>query len=137
MAGPLCGFSEGQGGGYCGFAVEIGEKPDYNSYKEFREVVGLRAKIDASKVAEGIAGYTSGGGKTVKLEFGDTLEDTNVWRNGKLHDWKDHRVGYRQVDSKDGLIEQDWMGGTLTVRAGGKEFSCTVGDDGKVEYHNR
>ncbi len=127
-------------GTYSGFACEIGEKDTHGSYDEFRRAVLAKAKLDVSKLSDGKVEYTSANGRSVGLEFGRTLTDTKMFRNGKRHDWADHRVLYKEVGAEpaDALIHQPWRGdGTLRVRAGGASFTCTVGADGKVTFLER
>ena len=129
--------AKGNGEKYCGFAIEIGEAPAYADFAAFKKAIYSKARLDDADVDDGVVQYTGAGGDTVKMKFRRDPSEYKVWRNGQLHDWKRHRVGYRQADKAGGLIEQDWLGGTLTVRAGGKEFSCTVTDEGKVTFYNK
>ena len=129
--------AKGSGEKYCGFAIEIGEAPVYADYAAFKKAICSKARLDTGDLGAGVVRYMGGRGDTVKMKFGRDLGEYKVWRDGRLHDWKAHRVGYRQADEAGGLIEQDWLGGTLTVRAGGKEFSCTVTDEGKVAFYNK
>ena len=127
--------SKGKGGKYCGFAVEIGEAPVFKDYATFRLAVIDRSRTDMSELANGIAGFNSAEGKSVKLKFGP---ETVVWRDGKLHDQLEHaKYLYHEVGRDKGLIEQSWLGGRLTVRAGETTFTCSVADDGRVEFDNK
>ncbi len=129
--------AKGKGGTLCGFAIEIGESGDYENFAAFKKAICSNAVLDDSGIESQVVQYKGTCGDTIKMRFADELGDYKVWRNGKLHDWSEHRVGYRQADKANGVIEQDWLGGTLTVRAGGKEFSCTVDDEGRVTFYNK
>ncbi len=129
--------AKGGGGAFCGYAVEIGEEATHGGYAEFKRAVLSKASVDDSRVQDGVVEYVGTNGDSVGMEFAEKLEEYKVFRDGELHDWRDHRIGYGQVDSGDrGLIHQDWLGGTLTVRAGGSVFECSVTDNGTVRFRN-
>ncbi|MFP4107216.1 MAG: hypothetical protein ACLFVU_14180, partial [Phycisphaerae bacterium] len=122
--------AKGKGGDYCGFAIEIGEG---QSYDAFKKSVLSKSKLDASSRAKGVVSFSAADGKTVKMAYAKKLDDYGVWRDGKKHKWSEHaKYLYTDADEgADGLIYNKWMGGTLTVRAGGATFTCTVDDSGK------
>ncbi|MDX1963420.1 MAG: hypothetical protein SFX18_09720 [Pirellulales bacterium] len=121
--------AKGQGGEYCGIAVEIGEAPDHADYAAFVRAVLATSRVDLSGLADGVVEYTGSQGQTVKLAFDAVVQETGVWRNDQRHDWADHaKYVYQTVTEKDNardsapLIEQEWLGGKLTIRAGGEIF---------------
>jgi hypothetical protein len=129
--------SRGAGGDYCGVAVEVGEAPEHKDYAAFKETVLSRASADTSRIREGVASYTGSAGQTVKLRFAATVTDSEVWRDGTLHDWGTHAAyAFRGAGGKEGIVEQQWGGGQVIVRAGGKAFRCTVSESGIVEFQN-
>ena len=131
----------GQGGSYCGFAIEFGEAETHGTYEQFKNKVLASAKLDASAANSGTVEYTSATGTKVKMTFADDLANYKVWRNGQFHDWKQHAaIAWQQVGAAPGagLIHQQWRGdGTLRVQAGGHRFTCTVTPEGKVSFSNR
>jgi len=126
---------------FCGFAIEVGEAPEFNSYDEFRQKVLAAAHLDAGGLAEGRASYRSAGGATVAMAWGDALADFHVRRNGELHDWAEHgRYVWRETGrGEDGLIFQPRgeAGGTLIVNAGGRTFRGTLSLEGDYQFENR
>ena len=124
--------ARGAGGGYCGFAVEVGEGPDFGA---FRKGVLARAKADASKVNDGVASFTASTGRSVALHFAEDPARTTVLKDGRPHDLAAH--GRLLFGGAESPVRHDWNGGTLRVEAGGA-FTCTVDDDGgNVSFENR
>jgi len=131
--------AKGTGGSYCGFAVEIGEPASHGSFERFQSAVIGKSKVDASQLKDGLIEFRASDGKTLRMQYAKKLSDFAVWRDGSRHDWKQHAAfAYQSADGKTtGPIHQQWNDGTLTVSAGGKTFTCTVDDDGKVKFTNR
>ncbi len=126
---------------FCGFAIEVGEAPDFESYEDFRQKVLANSKLDAAGLAQGRAAYRAASGATVAMQWGDTLADFRVTRNGQPHDWAEHgRHVWREAGrGEDGLIFQRRgdAGGALIVNAGGKTFRGTLSLDGDYRFENR
>lgn len=126
---------------FCGFAIEVGEAPDFKDYADFRQRVLANAKLDAGGLAQGRVSYRSAGGATVAMIWGDTLAAFRVERNGVPHDWAEHgQYVWREAGrGEDGLIFQrrGEAGGTLIVNAGGKTFRGTLDPDGRYRFENR
>lgn len=119
--------AKGNGGKFCGVAVEIGEAPEFADFPAFKKASVARAKLKAEKIAGGEAEFTGAIGKRVGLRFAAKPLETGVWRDGKAHDWTDHAKHiYHAANGKPAVIEQAWLGGTLTVRAGKAIFTTTV-----------
>lgn len=133
--------ARGKGGSFCGFAIEIGEAPDFADYAAFQKAVLEKSRLEASAVASGTVAYTAASGASVKMQWGDALADFKVWRNGELHDWTEHgRYVWRETGkAEDGLIFQRWgdAGGVLHVNAGGRSFRGEVAVDGTYTFENR
>ncbi len=127
---------KGSGGRFCGVAVEVGEGTPYEAFKK---AVLANSKLDVSAIDKGAAKLTSCDGRGLRVQYADTLAGFKVWRHGREHDWADHgRTVYTDADrGADGLIHQEWLGGTLTVRAGGAVFTGTVDDAGGYTFTNR
>ena len=136
-AGHRAVAAVGKGGGYCGFAVEVGEEKTHGDFAAFKAAV-LKTKPEADEIDKGMAAHTGTGGRRVKLAFGPTPDATKVWRNGKPHDPKELAAHlYREAGKgENGLVFAPWNGGTLRVNAGGARFVGTVGDDGKASFRN-
>jgi len=129
--------ANGQGGKYCGVALEVGEAPDFPDFAAFKKAVRAKAKVQSERLADGEAEYTGACGRRIRLRFGDKPAETCVWRDGKLHDWDKHaRYVYRAAGGSPRVIEQRWLGGTLTVRAGKSVFTETVSKKGLVTFKN-
>ena len=127
-------------GAFSGFALEVGEQPDHKSYDAFKTAVLDRNRITNWNADRGEASYTATDGRILRLLWADELPNFIVERDGQHHDWARHaRHVYTQADAKpgQGVIEQPWLGGTLTVRADGSTFTCTVADDGEVTFENK
>ncbi len=129
--------AKGMGGKFCGVAVEVGEAPEFADFAAFKKVVAENAKVRAEKIAGGQAEFIGASGKRVSLRFATKPAETGVWRDGIAHDWREHAKHlYRAADDKPAVIEQAWLGGTLTVRAGKGVFATTVSENGAATYKN-
>lgn len=127
--------ARGKGGRYCGFAVEVGEAPAFRDFAAFRRVVLARSRTDLSQLRDGAAEHRGAGGRTVQLRFGASPAATRAWRDGKEHSLEEHgRFLYRSGEGTPEIIRQEWLGGRLTVRAGGATFACRVDDRGRVTF---
>jgi hypothetical protein len=121
--------AEGKTGGFCGLAVEVGEKESHGNLEKFQEAVS-KAEVDVSGLEKGVARYKSADGKWLGIHWNDDPMDLGVWRNGKRRDLKEDA----QWMYRSGVISAKWGEGKLRVVAGGEVFECEVDGDGKVEW---
>ena len=122
----------GKGGGFCGLAIEVGEGVEFDEFK--KRTLG-RAKVDASALGEGRCGLVGSDGRSVEMRFGEDALKTQMLKDGKPHDPAAHA---KLIFGGEGSpIRHLWLGGTLTVEAGGARFSCTVDEAGRVVFENR
>ncbi len=126
--------AKGLGGEYCGVAIEIGELPEFKNFQDFKKSVLTRSKLDLRQLSKGRVDFASADNKTLAFQFMSKPHEAKVWRNGKAHDLVEHaQFLYQSTDTKNSPIEQSWLGGQLTVRAGNSFFSSTVTQDGLTE----
>jgi len=129
--------AKGKGGKFCGVAVEIGEAPDHKDYSAFKKAVLAKGAVDAAAIDEGTVSFTGTDGKSVKLRFAHKQDELAVWRDGRRHDWIRHaESAFGSVGKTAAPIEQVWLGGKLTVRAGGAKFAAMVSDTGIATFEN-
>jgi hypothetical protein len=126
---------KGSGGGYCGVAVEVADSKDYPKFTDFKAAVLAKAKV-ILKDEDAEVKYAGASGKAVKLKFGAKATETGVWRDGREHDWAAHGKHLYRTDGDMPVIEEAWLGGTLTVRAGKKTFTGTVSEKGAATFRN-
>ncbi len=126
--------AKGKGGAFCGVALEVGESPEFDDFDSFKRSVIARAKVHADKVADGEAAYTASSGKHLRMRFGKKPLETNVWRDHKEHSWMQHAQHLYHAFGDHPIIEQSWMGGSLTVRAGSSTFHCRVDESGMATF---
>ncbi len=115
-------------------AVEIGERESHGDFASFRQKV-LAAKVDVSKLSEGVVQYQAADGKWLGFHWNDDPWKLGVWKNGKRHDWEDHaRYLYRRADSAapGEPLFAPWGSGKLYVEAGGEAFFSEVSDEGQA-----
>ena len=124
--------ARGAGGRFCGFALEVGEAGDFDAFKK---AILARAKADASKLDDGVAALIASDGRAVEVQFNGDAARTVVLKNGRQHNTAAH--GRLLFGGENSPIRHDWHGGTLSVRAGGASFTCTVNDQGNVTFENR
>ena len=125
----------GTGGTVVGFAMEVGEAPDYADFAAFKKGVLAKSKLDLAGVSDGIVAYTGSLGTSVKIQY--NAGQPKVWRNGQEHDWAAHQGLYVPVDGSSVPIRMDWNSGALHVEAGGYVFDGQVSDDGKYKFSNK
>lgn len=129
----------GNAKGFCGVAIEVGEKESHGSFAEFQKQV-LAAEVDLSQLDSGVVQYEAADRdkKWLGVNWGDQTRGLGVWRNGKRHDWEAHaKVLYGSEQKEAGIVHSPWGEGRLAVNAGGESFVCTVTDDGKVSFRNQ
>ena len=128
--------AKGNAKNFCGMVVHIGDKQSHRNFKEFQNQV-LLAKLDISKLEQGIVQYKTQDDKALGFHWQDNQNNLGVWRNGKRHDWQKHaqylyRVG--DIISPSPPIFSKWGDGKLYVEVGNSTFSCEVDQDGKVKF---
>ena len=57
-----------------------------------------------------------------------------VTRNGNQHAWAEHAKHLYRTIGDQTVIDQAWLGGTLTVRAGKQTFTGNVSKDGIATF---
>ncbi|MDA1138630.1 MAG: hypothetical protein O3B01_08610 [Planctomycetota bacterium] len=133
-AGHRVLLAKGSGGKFCGVAVEVGEAPEFADFAAFKKASLAKAKVTAAELDAGEAEFTGAVGKRVGIRFASARLDTVVRRDGKTHDWAEHgKHLYRSAGDK-AVIEQAWLGGTLTVRAGKSVFTAAVSEAGAATF---
>ena len=110
----------GTGNSYSGFALEIGEKQNQVNFQQFQSSVLANSRLDINQINDGVVEYRGVVGK-VKLQH-QPLELPKVWRNGNLHDWKNHFPLYQNATGEKTPIYQGWKKGKLEIQAGGYNF---------------
>ena len=129
--------TKGTGGKFCGLAIEVGEAPEFATFAAFKQAVIADSKLQPEKINDGEAEFIGAGGKHVSIRFAARQLDTTVWRDGKPHDWSEHATYlYRIAFGQKPVIEQEWFGGTMTIRAGNSIFKGTVDDQGLSTFKN-
>lgn len=125
--------AKGSGGKVCGVAVEVGEAPAHKTSADFKKAVLAKAKVafDGDE-----AEYTGANGKSVKVKFADKPAETGVWRDGQPYDWAAHAKHLYRTEGDQPVIEQAWLGGKLTVRAGKRSFTGSVSESGAATFKN-
>ena len=121
--------AKGDGGAFCGLAVEVGEKESHGSFTAFKKAA-KSAEVDASELDKGIARYKAASGNHLGIHWNDDPLDLGVWRNGKRRDLQaDAGSLYRSP-----VINSAWGSGVLEVNVAGEAFRCEVDADGKVSF---
>ncbi len=119
--------ARGDGGAFCGLAIEVGEKEAHGSVAKFKRAA-KSAEVDIGELDKGIARYKSADGRQLGIRWNDDPLDLGVWCNGEQRDLKNPAM----YDSP--VISAQWGVGTLEVNAGGERFRCEVDTEGKVGF---
>jgi hypothetical protein len=121
--------AKGNGAGFCGMAVEVGEKESHGSFEAFRKAAKA-ARIDATGLAQGSVTYASADGKRLGIRWSDKPLELGVLRNGTPRDLsEDAKHLYRSP-----VIQSAWGSGILEVKAGGERFRCRVDAEGQAAF---
>lgn len=130
--------SRGGGGGFCGMAIEIGEKESHGTFEAFQAAV-LKATPDQTKLADGVVRYRTAAGAALGLDWHDDPLQLGVWCDGRRRDLG-HDAGflYHAQGAAGGPspLHARWGGGKLHVEAGGEAFGCAVDDQGRATFAN-
>ncbi len=110
----------GTGSTYSGFALEIGEKPTHGNFEQFKSSILTKSRLDKNQIDSGVVEYQGVAGK-VKLQH-QPLNLPRVWRNGNLHDWKNHFAVYQNAVGEKTPIYQGWKEGEIHIEAGGYKY---------------
>ncbi|MGB3637507.1 MAG: hypothetical protein WBA39_08015, partial [Rivularia sp. (in: cyanobacteria)] len=110
----------GTGNSYSGFALEIGEKQTHGNFQQFQSSVLAKSRLDINQINNGVVEYQAVNGK-VKLQH-QALDLPKVWRNGNLHNWKNHFAVYQNAAGEKTPIYQGWKEGEIHIEAGGYKF---------------
>ena len=119
--------ANGKAKGFCGLAVEVGERESHGSFAKFKRAV-MAAEVDTSGLEKGVARYRSSDGKWLGIHWNDDALDLGVWRNGERRDLSSAAL----YDSP--IIKSAWGRGVLEIEAGGESYRCEVDVAGKVIF---
>ena len=122
-----------QGDSYIGFALEVGEGGDYDSWKR---AVKAKGALDLSLLNQGVAKLTGSDGQILRVDHNKTDDLPLVHRDGIERKWADEIAVYAPQNGGT-LVSQDWGGGTLRAQAGGRVFTSSVTPDGKVAWSEK
>ena len=123
------------GGPVAGFALVVGEEGQYKNFADFKQQIAAGAKLDLAALADGKASL-SAGGKTLAMQYNKANDLPVVIRDGKQRNWAEEKDLYRTVLGEH-LVSLGWKDGTLKITAGGKTFTQTVTEDGKVSFEEK
>lgn len=118
----------GHSEGFCGLAIQTGEKESHGSFSKFQEAV-LASQLDLSELGQGVARCKTPDGKYLGIHWNDDPLDLGVWRNGQRRDLKNLTLYESPVIRAKG-------DGTLAVEAGGRRFQATVDENGHATFSN-
>jgi hypothetical protein len=122
-----------QSEGYCGFALEVGEAPQFKDAASFEQAIRAKQKLDLNDVKSGDVALTGTNNQQLRIKYNQQNDLPMTWRNGKL---------FEQIKSKDlyrsneeiAPIGLGWQEGRLLVEAGGKTFRSMVTREGKASF---
>lgn len=121
------------GDGLAGFAMEVGEAPEFADYAAFRTAILSKARLNVAALADGKVELTGTDGRRLRLEYNRENDRPRVLRDGKARDWTAEKDLYAPVGT-EGPIKQEWMSGKLQVAAGEWEFESSVDLQGQVSF---
>jgi hypothetical protein len=103
-----------------GFALEVGERETHGNWKQFKQSVQKKSRLNLNQIGKPEVEYQGVAGK-VKLQY-QRSGHPKVWRQGQYHDWRNHYAVYQNADGNKTPIYLGWKEGKLKVEAGGHQF---------------
>ena len=128
-------YPDHSGKGYSGFALEVGEADSHGSFDAFKAAVAKNSTLIDDRLTLGQAILVGTDGQSVTIGHNDQDDLPAIVRNGRAFDY-DANLDVHAPAGRGGPIEQKRLSGSLTVRAGGKTFTCTIDARGKVTWSN-
>lgn len=129
--------ADATGDGLAGFAMEIGEEPVHGDFGSFKRSVRDKQKVQIfSNRSDDDVKLVGTDGAELRMRYNRESDLPVVIRDGEEYDWMENFDLYKPVDA-DGPVSLGWKEGTLTVRAGGHEFTQRVTEDGEVTFSER
>lgn len=119
--------ARGTSKGFCGLAIEVGERQSHGSFTKFAAAVRA-AQVDVSRLQDGVATYRAQDGKWLGIHWNNDPLNLGVWRNGKRRDLKNVAL----YDSP--IVHSPWGAGELEVTLPGAGFRCQVDEGGVVTF---
>ncbi|MFP4192499.1 MAG: hypothetical protein ACLFU6_10555 [Candidatus Hydrogenedentota bacterium] len=128
-----------EGETYGGFAMEVGEAGEHDSFEEFREAVLEQSRLDTGALDEGAVELAGTDGKTLALTFNQEHDLPDVVRDGETVDWRERLDLYATAPESPNRspIELGWREGELRIEAGGEVFEGRFDKDGSYTFENR
>ena len=121
--------AKGNGGAFCGLAIEVGEAESHNTFVEFKKNA-FSASVDIKDLDRGIVRFKADGGKHLGIHWNDNPLNLGIWRNANQHDLNtDIGSLYRSP-----VINSEWGSGVLEIQTGKSKFYCRVDEEGKVFF---
>lgn len=124
------------GDGLAGFAMEVGEVPDFPDYDAFRAAIISKAHLNVAGLASGRVELTGTDGRRLRLEYNRENDLPRVLRDGIARDWAAEKDVYAPVGA-EAPIQQEWMSGRLRVTAGKWVFESSVDVEGQVSFREQ
>ncbi|NJL82112.1 MAG: hypothetical protein HC890_02445 [Chloroflexaceae bacterium] len=111
-----------QGGGYAGFALEVGEAGIDGDYERFKASVRQKSHLDLSQLAQGSVRLQGNQGASLQLRHNPKNLLPILVRNGQPWDWSKQLALYASPAATAPPLSLGWKQGALTVKAGGRRF---------------
>lgn len=122
-------------GGPSGFAMEVGEQPDFENFAAFRTAVRQKSRIDTRRLGQGSVVLQGVDGRRLGMTLNTTNDLPIVSRDGEVYDWLANKDLYRPM-SENAPISLGWREGRFRVSAGGQVFEQSVDSEGRVTFRD-
>lgn len=106
-----------------GLAIELADGLHFADYAAFRTAVLSKSKLRAT---DGGAEFAAASGASVAMTWDGKAALPKVTRDGKPHDWDQHRALWQAGSTKSAPVSLGWRDGRLEVNAGGRRFVGTM-----------
>jgi hypothetical protein len=106
-----------------GFAIEMADSLHFPDYSAFKAAVLSKAKVQTT---DDKVDFTAASGARVSIAWDGKADLPTVERDGKPHDWTNHRAMWQAGSTGPSPVNLGWKEGRLAVEAGGRKFTGTI-----------
>ena len=113
----------GDGSRITGLAIEVADGLHFTDYEAFKAATLAKAKL---ALAGERVSFSAASGARVAIAWDGEAKLPRVERDGKAHDWRQHRAMWQAGSTGPSPVTLGWKEGRLTVQAGGHRFVGTM-----------
>lgn len=111
---------------YSGFALEVGERPDYLNFEAFKRAILQRSQLNLSQFDRGIVTLKGANGDRLQVQYNPQNLLPMVKKNNIPVLWQEHFALYDSQTKSKAPVDLGWKQGILKVKVGNEQFQSQV-----------